>query len=48
MVRGGYAGIGVGAVLVLLALNAGSIILGVLGIVILAIAAWATRQLRSL
>jgi hypothetical protein len=48
MVRGGYAGIGVGVILLLFAISAGSIIFGVLGIVVLAIAAWATKQFRSL
>ena len=48
MVRGGYAGIGVGVVLLLFALSAGSIIIGILGIVVLAIAGWVTKQVRSL
>ena len=48
MVRAGYAGVGVGALLLLLALTAGSILLGVLGALILLGAGWATRQLRSL
>ena len=48
MVRSGYAGIGVGALLLVIALSSGSIVLGVLGAVILAIAGWATRAVRSL
>jgi hypothetical protein len=48
MVRGGYAGIGIGALLLVIALSSGSIVLGVLGAVILAIAGWATRAVRSL
>jgi hypothetical protein len=48
MVRSGYAGIGIGALLLVIALSSGSIVLGVLGAVILAIAGWATRAVRSL
>ena len=48
MVRTGYAGLGVGALILLYAINAGAILLGIIGIVILVIAGWATRALRSL
>jgi hypothetical protein len=48
MIRTGYAGIGVGVLILLYALNAGAIILGIIGLVILVIAGWATRALRSL
>jgi hypothetical protein len=48
MVRTGYAGIGVGALVLLYALTGGGIILGIIGLVILVIAGWATRALRTL
>lgn len=48
MVRTGYAGLGVGALVLLYALTGGGIILGIIGLVILVIAGWATRALRSL
>jgi hypothetical protein len=48
MVRAGYAGVGVGVLVVLLALSAGSILLGVLGVIVLVVAGWATRAVRSL
>jgi hypothetical protein len=48
MVRTGYAGLGVGALIVLYALSAGAILLGIIGVVILVIAGWATRAMRSL
>ena len=48
MVRGGYAGIGVGALLLVIALSAGSIVLGVLGVIVLVLAGWATRTIRGL
>ncbi|HEY3766937.1 MAG TPA: hypothetical protein VGL44_17365 [Gaiellales bacterium] len=48
MVRRGYVGVGVGAVIVLYALSAGAVILGIIGAVILVIAGLATRALRSL
>ena len=48
MVRTGYAGLGIGALILLYAINAGAILLGIIGVVILVIAAWATRALRSL
>jgi hypothetical protein len=48
MVRTGYAGMGIGALIVLYALTGGGIILGIIGLVILVIAGWATRALRTL
>lgn len=48
MVRTGYAGVGVGALIVAIALGTGSPILGVIGIIVLAVGGWATRALRSL
>jgi hypothetical protein len=48
MVRTGYAGIGVGVLILLYAIGAGAIILGIIGLVILVIAGWATRALRAL
>lgn len=48
MVRTGWAGVGIGALVLLYAINAGAILLGIIGLVILVIAGWATRALRSL
>ena len=48
MVRTGYAGIGVGALLLVIALSTASIVLGVIGIVLLAASGWAARALRDL
>jgi hypothetical protein len=48
MVRTGYAGLGVGALLLVIALGTGSIVLGVISVIVLAAAGWATRALRSL
>jgi hypothetical protein len=48
MVRAGYAGVGVGVLVVLLALSAGSILLGILGVIVAVVAGWATRAVRSL
>lgn len=48
MVRTGYAGIGVGVLILLYALTAGAIVLAVIGVVVLVIAGWATRALRTL
>ena len=48
MVRTGYAGVGAGALILLIALGTGSPILGVIGIIVLAVGGWATRALRSL
>jgi sorbitol-specific phosphotransferase system component IIC len=48
MVRTGYIGVGVGAVILLYALSAGAIILGIIGAIVLFLAGWATRAMRSL
>jgi hypothetical protein len=48
MVRTGYAGLGIGVVLLLIAISSASIVLGVLGLIILVMSGWATRALRSL
>ena len=48
MVRTGYAGVGVGVLILLYAISGGGVILGIIGLVILVIAGWATRALRSL
>jgi len=48
MVRGGYAGVGVGALLVILAATGGGIVLGILGAIILVVSGWATRAVRDL
>jgi hypothetical protein len=48
MVRTGYAGLGVGALLVVIALTSASIILGIIGLVVLVLAGFATRALRTL
>jgi hypothetical protein len=48
MTRAGYGGVAVGVVLLAIALSAGSIILGVIGLIVLAAAGWATRTIRSL
>jgi len=48
MVRTGYIGVGVGALLLLYALSAGAIILGVIAAIILFVSGWATRAMRSL
>jgi hypothetical protein len=48
MVRTGYAGLGIGVVLLLIAISSASIVLGVLGLIILIVSGWATRALRSL
>jgi hypothetical protein len=48
LVRYGYAGLGTGAGLVVVALVGGSIVLGVLGLVVLLVAGWVTRVLRGL
>jgi len=47
MVRTSYAGLGIGALIVLYAVTGGGILLGIIGLVILVIAGWATRALRS-
>jgi hypothetical protein len=48
MVRTGYVGVGVGAVLVVLALTGAGIVLGIIGAIILVLSGWATRAMRSL
>jgi hypothetical protein len=48
MVRTGYVGVGIGAVLLLLAATGAGIILGIIGAIILVVAGWATRAMRSL
>jgi hypothetical protein len=48
MVRTGYAGIGVGALLVILALTGAGIVLGLIGAIVLLVSGWATRALRDL
>lgn len=48
MVRTGYIGVGVGAVLLVLAATGAGIILGILGAIILVVSGWATRAMRSL
>ena len=47
MVRTGYAGLGVGAVLLVIAITSASIILGIIGAIVLFVG-WATRALRTL
>ena len=48
MVRTGYAGIGVGALLVILALTGAGLVLGLIGAIVLLVSGWATRALRDL
>jgi hypothetical protein len=48
MVRTGYAGIGVGVILVILALTGAGLLLGLIGAIVLLASAWATRALRDL
>jgi hypothetical protein len=48
MVRTGYVGVGIGAVLLVLAATGAGIILGIIGAIILVVAGWATRAMRSL
>jgi hypothetical protein len=48
MVRAGYAGIGVGALLVILALTGAGLVLGLIGAIVLLVSGWATRALRDL
>jgi len=48
MVRTGYAGVAVGAVLLLWGLSAGAVLLEVIGAVVLVVAGLASRALRSL
>lgn len=48
MVRTGYAGVGVGVVLLVIGLAAGSLVLDVIGLIAIVVAGWAARALRSL
>jgi hypothetical protein len=48
LARYGYAGVGGGALVLLIAILSASIVLGVIGIVVLVVAAWITRMIRSL
>jgi hypothetical protein len=48
MVRGGYAGIGVGVLVLAIGLSAGSIVLDALGAIVLLVSGWAARALRDL
>jgi hypothetical protein len=48
MVRTGYAGIGIGAILLVFALTGAGIVIGIIGAVILVLSGLATRALRSL
>lgn len=48
MVRTGYAGVGVGALLVVIAISTGGFILGIIGAIVLVVAGWVTRALRTL
>lgn len=48
MVRTGYAGVGIGVLLLVIGLAAGSLVLDVIGLIAIVLAGWATRALRSL
>ncbi len=48
MVRTGYAGVGVGLLVLVIGLSIGSLIFDLLGVLIVVAAGWATRALRSL
>jgi hypothetical protein len=48
MVRAGYGGIGVGALLVILAVTGAGLVLGLIGAIVLLVSGWATRALRDL
>lgn len=48
MVRTGYAGIGVGALLVIIAVAGAGLVLGIIGAIVLLVSGWATRALRDL
>lgn len=48
MVRTGYIGVGIGALLLVLAVTGAGIFLGIVGAVILIVSGWATRAMRSL
>jgi len=43
-----YAGVGVGALLVILAVTGAGIVLGLIGAIVLLVSGWATRALRDL
>jgi hypothetical protein len=47
MVRLGYGGVGIGALLLLVAILSTSIPLAIVGLIVLAVAGWATRLLRQ-
>ncbi len=48
LVRTGYAGVGVGVLVLVIGLSIGSLIFDLLGVLIVLAAGWATRALRSL
>jgi len=48
MVRTGYAGIAVGALLVIIAVTGAGLLLGLIGAIVLVVSGWATRALRDL
>ena len=48
MVRAGYGGIGVGALLIILAVTGAGLVLGLIGAIVLLVSGWATRALRDL
>jgi hypothetical protein len=48
MVRTGYIGVGIGALLLVLAATGAGIFLGIVGVIILVVSGWATRAMRSL
>jgi hypothetical protein len=48
MVRTGYAGIALGALLVILAVTGAGLVLGLIGAIVLVVSGWATRALRDL
>jgi hypothetical protein len=48
MVRTGYVGVGVGALLVILAVTGAGLVLGLIGAIVILVSGWATRALRDL
>jgi hypothetical protein len=48
MVRTGYGGLAVGAVVLVWGLTGGGILLDIIGAVVLVLSGWATRALRGL
>ena len=48
MVRTGYAGVAVGALLVIFAVTGAGLLLGLIGAIVLVVSGWATRALRDL